>query len=169
MQRFSPTLQLRVAAHVEHAHMGPIPTLAQVSRCYGEPTAEAVLCFELEDLNRFAGTKTKLEMHQQKEVARIILTEFYYLKVSEVLLFFFRLKSGRYGSFYGSVDAIQILVFLRTFTGERLVALERYEAESRRLRQEEERKKTSSDSVTYEQYLEIKKRKEKLKEPIKQD
>lgn len=106
MQRFSPTLQLRVAVHVEYAHMGPIPTLAQVGRCYGEPTAEAILCFELEDHNRFAGTKTKLEIYQQKEVARIILTEFYYLKVSEVLPFFFRLKSGRYGSFYGSVDAI---------------------------------------------------------------
>lgn len=156
-----------MAAHVEHAHTGLIPTLAQVGRCYGESTAEAALCFELEDLNCFAGTKTKLEMHQQKELARIILTEFYYLKISEVLLFFFRLKSGRYGSFYGSVDAIQILVFLRTFTGERQVALERYDAERRRLLQEEERKKSSADRVTYEQYLEIKKRKEELKETIK--
>ncbi|MDR1623954.1 MAG: hypothetical protein LBS04_03170 [Tannerellaceae bacterium] len=47
-------------------------------------------------------------MDRQRELAGLIRTEYPFLKASEVLLFFHRLKCGRYGRFYGVVDALFI-------------------------------------------------------------
>lgn len=153
-------MQFKVATHVQYAHVGQVPTLAQITQCYGENATIAVLCFQLEDLNNFTGTKIKLEVKQQKEVAQIIMAEFYFFKISEILLFFFRMKSGNYGSFYGSIDAIQLMVALRSFMSERQVVLEHYESECRRLRQEEAYERNRSNCVPYEKYLEMKEKKE---------
>ena len=39
----------------------------------------------------------------------MIRVEYYYLKASELLLFFFKLKTGEYGHLYGVVDPMVIM------------------------------------------------------------
>lgn len=64
---------------------------------------------------------------QYEELAYIIASEFFFLKISELMLFFHRFKAGRYGRFYGSVDPMVITSALHEFVRERANALEQHE------------------------------------------
>ena len=68
----------------------------------------------------------------------MIASEFGYLKATELMLFFYRLKAGRYGHFYGSIDPMVIMDDIRKrFMPERALVIERAENEQRA---EEERR-----------------------------
>lgn len=155
---FSPDLQPVTAQHAERAYLGTAPCLSVVAAGYGEPVVEVWICIQLENINLFAGVKEKMPVSRQKEVAGLIRTEYPFLKVSEVLLFFYRLKCGRYGRFYGSVDALFITTSLVTFMEERrrettafLSARQKTESATR----------PSSGGISYEEYLIIKQQKQK--------
>ena len=110
---FTPDLQIAAARHPERTYTGTAPTLATIAVGYGEPVAIVWICIQLENVNLFAGVKEKMPVSRQKELSALILTEYPFLKASEILLFFHRLKCGRYGRFYGSVDGITYEEYLR--------------------------------------------------------
>lgn len=161
---FTPALQPVAAENVERAYLGAAPTLGAIKNCYGRETVEALLCCYLENLNDFAGVRGKIELNQQKELAGIFLTEYYFLKISEVLLFFYRLKSACYGCFYGWVDAMRIMEALQTFLQERRAALLAYECERKKNEQEARRRLSAQNSVTYEEYLRLKQQLKSIKQ-----
>jgi hypothetical protein len=154
---FTPKWQAYAAEHVERAYTGVAPSLLAIERGYSLPVMEVFLCTQLEDLNMFAGVKNKLSMDRQRELAGLIRAEYPFLKASEVLLFFHRLKCGRYGRFYGAVDALFITSSLAQFMHERRIDLIRIDEECK------EREKTSqpvSKGITYKEYLQRKKSKQ---------
>lgn len=119
---------------------GEYPTLATLKCYYGKNAPLAWLVPQLTDLAVYCGSRDKLSKEQYKQCAFVIATEFYYLKVSELMLFFHRFKAGRYGRFYGSVDPLVITISLREFIKERAVAHERHDQEEREKEEEEHRK-----------------------------
>lgn len=155
LDTFNPGLQLTVARHWQRAYRGTAPTLATVAEGYGWPTAEVWLCLQLEDINCFAGVKEKMSVSRQKEFARLCLTEYGHLRVTELMLCFHRLKCGRYGRFYGSVDALFIAAALLQFAAERRHDLAR-------IREDEPRRTDSATesptAITYAEYLALKKK-----------
>lgn len=108
------------------------------------------LMAQLFDLGEFCGCRDKMDAAQAQECARIIKKEFGYLKVSEVMLFFHRCKSGRYGQiFYGSVDPMKITLAMRQhFLPEREREIVRKESEMRK-KEEEEHAKTAISLKEY--------------------
>jgi len=155
---FTPALQVIAAREWEKAYTGKAPTLATVSLGYNEETAIVWLCLQLEDLNLFAGVKEKMPVSRQRELSKLIISEYTHLKVSELLLFFHRLKCGRYGRFYGSVDALFISSALLQFTDEGRQDLKRLAEQQERLRQT---LTPSSNGITYAEYLALKEQEEK--------
>ena len=107
------------------------------------------LVAQLYNLSEYCGCKGKLEGKPLEECAHIISMEFHYLKVSELMLFFYRFKTGRYGRFYGSVDPLIITESLRMFCDERSSAYTRHEQEQRKQREAEQRKL----AIPYDEYL----------------
>ena len=89
---------------------------------------------------------------QVKELAAMIVANFYYLKITEIMLFCFRFKSGRYGTFYGSVSPMTIMIALNQFIRERNETLFRLESEERKKKLENEHRY----AVSYEEYLKLK-------------
>ncbi len=158
---FTPDLQTFAAKEWERAYTGTAPSLEVVAHGYGDDTAVVWLCIQLENLNLFAGVKEKMAVSRQKELSRLILAEYAYLKVSELLLFFHRLKCGRYGRFYGAVDALFISSALLEFVDERRKELLRIEAVRKR---EADAMRPVSNGITYEEYLQTKKLKSKNNE-----
>ena len=154
---FTPDLQIAAARHPERTYTGTAPTLATIAVGYGEPVAIVWICIQLENVNLFAGVKEKMPVSRQKELSVLILTEYPFLKASEMLLFFHRLKCGRYGRFYGSVDALTITTSLLQFMDER-------RKESVRYRQPDTAAPAittpSSSGITYEEYLRLKEQKQ---------
>ena len=81
-----------------------------------------------------------------------MIAQYFYLKVTEVMLFFYWLKSGRYGEFYGTVDGQRILGALPLFLRDRKDIREKIERERENERLEAERK----NALTFEEWIDIK-------------
>lgn len=148
-EQYSPSCQMEICGDSSLCFFGSYPTLADLRRDYGTNAPLTWLVPQLTDLAVYSGSRDKLSKEQYKECAFVIATEYYYLKVSELMLFFHRFKTGRYGRFYGSVDPLVITTSLREFVRERGIAYEQHEQEERERREKEE----SKNAITYEEYL----------------
>lgn len=117
---------------------------------------------QLENVNDFCGATQKMEIPQMRELARIIATEYHHLKTSELLLFFYRLKSGEYGHFYAAIDPQRIALALITFGKERIAEIKHYERKQLQIELDQQRQKWAQESVSREQYEQMKAWKEAL-------
>lgn len=126
----NPDLQQKAAQDAERCILGDAPTLVSINIAYGSATAKMWLIPQLVNLSEYCGVRDKLTERQLEECAGVIATEYYFLKVSELLLFFHRYKAGRYGKMYGAVDPLAITTALREFVAERNRVLSRHEQES---------------------------------------
>lgn len=91
------------------------PSLVRVARTYGKNVAESWLEIQIFDLGEYAGVKEKPENTQIEQCARTIISQYGYLKVTELMVFFVRFKAGIYGRFYGAVDVLAITTALNDF------------------------------------------------------
>lgn len=148
--KVNPDTQTAFAAKPQVAVMGDYPTLRDIDSAYGKNFSVEWLAVQVADLALFTGAKNLTEA-QQLGVARVIATEYKYLKVTELLLFFYRFKTGRYGRFYGSVDPMVITSALREFVKERNSMIDNFELESKR----EVSEKRKEPKMTYAEYEEI--------------
>lgn len=145
----SPDRQLEICNNSDKCHFGNSPTLSQLNACYGDAAAEAWLVPQLYELGDFEGLKGQADRHQLAKTAKIIATEFYYLKTDELLLFFYRFCAGRYGQFYSYFTPSVVIRSLRDFLKECSRAFEQYEQAVRERMWQE----AKSKAVTYEEYL----------------
>ena len=153
LARVNPDTAPAFARNTSAAIMGDYPTLADINIAYGPSFSQQWLVPQIASLALYTGAKN-IDTYQQRSLASVIATEYYYLKVTELLLFFYRFKTGRYGRFYGSVDPMVITCALRDFINERNELLERYELEERERKEIEEKKR--NPPMTREEWLEIK-------------
>lgn len=152
-QIFNPSLQKVCAQNRERSFLGEAPSIAALLQAYPEKQVFAWIMAQLENLNDFTGVNGKIEPNQMIELAGIIETEYYFLKASELLLFFHMLKSGSFGVFYGNVDPIMISRALLDFKAYRRQQLEIYDREIQRKKREEEWAKWERNAVPCPKHL----------------
>ena len=154
MLRVTPDTQPAFARKEDVAIMGDYPTLTDICQAYGPMFAAKWLMPQIADMSLFVGAKN-LTQRQQMQLAEVIATEYYYLKVTELLLFFYRFKAGHYGRFYGSVDPMVVTCALRTFVQERNDLITYYE--NRKCEEEKQKEaERNRDTMNLEEWLEIK-------------
>ena len=142
--RANPDTVPAMARHEDECWFGTSPTLSEVSAVYpanqtqGGAVSGAVvwLCPQLTRLSLFSGAQN-MTPAQVKDLAETIAAEFHYLKITELMLFFHRFKSGRYGRFYGSADPLVITTALREFCRERGEAIAERDRKVRQAEREE--------------------------------
>lgn len=149
LAKVSPDMQLWCYDNPEQSFFGDFPTLSQL-HVLGRNTDKQWLVPQLSNLSEFCGVKEKLDKPQLESLAYIISKQFYYLKISEFMLFIMRFKSGQYGRFYGTVDPLIITTALREFCKERAVAIEQHDQEE----QQRLREQAAANAVTWEEYRE---------------
>lgn len=150
---FNPDNQATLAKrHNDSWITADVPTLALLNQTYGKTASVQWLVVQIYNLSEFCGCKDKLSTAQIHELSRIIDTSYYHLKLTELMMFFFNFKMGKYGKFYGAVDPMVITCALREFMQERNQKIDEVESERRKKQDEEDRKK----AVTYEEYLKMK-------------
>ena len=159
LERFSPSVQGKCYAWPERCVNGNAPTLGAVGRKYGEQVAVDWLTIELNDYQNFVGVKEegKASLAVVRELSRMIFGRYRYLKLSELMLFFQRLKYGDYGEMYGYVDAVRILRALRSFMADRNSIIERLEQEE----SERKMKRDSENAISYEEHIRMKESKKR--------
>lgn len=155
LTKVNPQTQAAFAVKQKQAVMGDYPTLTDICLTYGKTSAEQWLYPQLADLALFTGAKN-LTKEQMRGLASVIAVEYRYLKVTELLIFFHRFKSGRYGRFYGSVDPMVITCALREFMKERNDLISQYDQENREL---EAQKQKKLPTMTHEEWIEYKQQK----------
>jgi hypothetical protein len=119
LQRFDPEQQKIICSSLEECYSDKYPTLSRIKIIYGRGTAESWLMAEVSDLSEYTNTK-KISPRQNEELAASILLNYGYMTIAQIMLFFLKFKSGEYGKFYGSVDALVISDALNSFKYDRM-------------------------------------------------
>ena len=145
---------MKICNNAELCIMGDFPTLEELKGEYNSMMPTVWLLPQLQNLSKFCGVKDKLDNKQLEQCAFIIATEYSYMKVSELMLFFYRFKSGQYGKFYGNVDPLVITTALRDFAADRNVEQDHYEEVRRKKELEEYMKHAVSheEAMNTEEY-----------------
>jgi len=154
MMAYSPDKISKIIALSDRRriYMGSSPELSMVGKLYGVEVTESWLVSLLTYFGEFVGTKEKVETGTMHDLARIIIGMAWYLRMSEVMLFFADMMSGRYGKFYGAIDPLTITVGLRSFLSDRLRELAHYEYEAEKERKDKERLEAKQEAVSWEEY-----------------
>ena len=158
----SPAEQVRMAKNPLKCYFGNYMTLADIDRELGEGVSSAWLVPQLHNLSEFCGAKNKLQGETLKECAEMIADDYFYLKTSELMLFFQNMKKGRYGKFYGTIDPHIIFTSLNKFIVERSNAHEKRESDIK-AKEEEERRK---NAISYDEYCRLYKNKKNQNEAV---
>ena len=149
---YNPNVQIKCAMNIERSLMGDAPTIRQLLHTYQLEHLQIWMMAQLEDLNTYAGVKNKLETVQMKALASIILVKSEYLKASEILLFFYKLKAGDFGSFYGAVDAQKVGEYLNAFMNWRRQELDKMQNKLAQEQLERKREEWQKKGITREEY-----------------
>ena len=149
LKDFAPNLCAKFANEaLERCFSAKTYTLTQLRlNCAG--LQNSWLSAQITYLNSISGATQMTEMQMMMLVSNISQT-YGYLKITELMVFFFQLAGGKYGKFYGAVDPMQIMVDLNEFMKYRSVMLDKIESD----RRSEERNKMLSNPkcITREQY-----------------
>ena len=150
---FNPSLQTMCAMNIERSLMGNAPTIRQLLHTYQLEHVQIWVMAHLEDLNEYAGVKNKMETAHIKELANIIIAKSSYLKASEILLFFHKLKAGDFGGFYGTVDPLKVGESLNVFISWRSLEIDKVNNKNAQEKRERELKESQRTGITREEYL----------------
>lgn len=118
MEAYNPSRQMDMCADKEDCVLGSYPKLRDLDSQYGPKAAAQWIIPQLDSLNKYTGAKMTLDKYQLAEVSMIIANEYSWLKVSDVMLFVYLFKTGRYGKIYGALDPTALMAALRTFAHE---------------------------------------------------
>ena len=101
------------------------PTLVTMKNDYGERKTIAYLELLILNVNEFFNVKEKMHPEQVQETATMIMEEYYYLSLLEILFVFKEAKRGVYGELYNSIDGSKILRWFSMYDEKRTVEAER--------------------------------------------
>lgn len=154
MTLFTPARQHDYCAtDDERLYTGTAPTLFVMAEAYGPAVADSWTEIQLRDLSEYAGCRDKLSLQQIEELARVIRSQYGFLKLTELMRFFLLFKSGRFGRFYGSVDALAVAEAIGKFCVMRRDIINVIERERRQRIAEQEEAEHRKHCITYEEHL----------------
>lgn len=128
---FAPEKTEAFAACPERCVAGEAPALVDVALAYGDTALQGWLMAQLASLAAYCGDREGLTADQCYQCATAIQTHYFYLKITDFMLYFSRLRAGRYGCFYGHIDPMRIVGWLQKYVEERDRIFARAEAMGR--------------------------------------
>lgn len=104
-------------------------------------------------VSMFCGAREKMNEWQSKSLCTQIIAEHPQLTLMEFILFCARLRSSKYGKFYGTIDPAEILGSLDMFLKDRNRDLWKRQEEEDKLRKERDYEEQVKNAISYEEYL----------------
>lgn len=150
---FAPKQQYIYCLHKDRCFSGNAPSLSVVANCYGRDTAELFVGAQVKDLMEYSGCKDKLTIMQIDAISRVIVSQYYYLKTTEIMYFFFLFKGGHFGEFYGAVDTIAITKALHEFLKFRNETIDTIERQRKQDEFFQNKESYSANAITYEEWI----------------
>lgn len=152
---YNPDKGSRYALYPTRCIVGNAPSLVDVSNAYGNSASVQWLMVQIVAYQESINTPNKMTVAQYTNLAQVMAREFYHLKCSEFLLFFANLTAGKYNiDYHGYVSPDIILDALRNqYIPYRWKVMQ---DENDRQQKERERKEKSRDTMSREEWEEIK-------------
>ena len=138
------------AERPEGCYLGDCPTLFDVREIYGREEMRLWLSTHLNYVCVCLG-RAFVSSGALQEYVNTLCLSYSYLKLTEWMLFFVRLRSGRYGKIYGDLSPDYCTDALKMFLRERNAELDKYERQLSRAYRPDR-----SGCVTYQEYLRMK-------------
>lgn len=154
---FNKEIQTKTAQYPDRAYLGQAPSLTIVRQTYNSEVLNIWIVAQLEDVNNFTNIRQKMTFEQMEQAATIIATEYAYLKVTEIHLFLHRFKAGKYGTFYGCIDPLQITYGLAQFVEQRRTEIAKIQQKQNEEQIYRQRKQWAETAVSRQQYEQLKK------------
>jgi len=152
---------------VDLAICADVPSLAKIKKNINLETINDFLNLQFAGLNDHINAKSKLSKSQTDFIINEMMTEFYYLNLADISLFFRRLKSAHYGELYNALSPEKVITWLKEYANERLET-----ASNNAIREHND---TKMSLTTYEQFeVDVRQKdgkyvKEKITRTIRQD
>lgn len=119
-----------------------IPSVADVNCVYGNATMVAIVSDHIRGVLKYVGIDVSAEALQSNQMlaiqifdtANIIASNYYFLNLMEIALFFREVKSGKRGQvIWGNkLNTQELMVRLSDFVSDRRIAIEKNETEAKR-------------------------------------
>lgn len=113
---------------MEQAIQANTPPLSLIKKQHGDIKAMAVLVIILESLITFFNVGKSMNDIQLAETVKLIMSEYYFLKLEDLKLCFDGMKKGKYlgekGQLFDRLDGQIILLALKSYTEERIQVAE---------------------------------------------
>lgn len=97
----------------ERCHVGKAPTLFESAHQFGRETCLSFIDEVLLALVNFTAARIRLTTEQRHRLAWVVLTQFGWLRVTELLLFVVKAQAGEFGKFYNTIDPLDITAALQ--------------------------------------------------------
>lgn len=166
---YSPELQdMAIAAFptVDRARDVYSPTLGVMSEAFparmddvsGAEIKDMAIVWmqsQLLTVSMFCGAKEKMNEWQSISLCKQIINEHPDLRLMEFILFCSRLRSFRYGKFYGSIDPAEILGSFNMFLVDRNRDLWEREEEDEKRRKAKEKAEHDKAAITFEEFIKM--------------
>lgn len=153
VKAFLPANQHKHAELRERCFTGMAPTLSEMDALYNTKVSISWLVTQLAYLNEMVGNRYKMNEAQLDCTANDIAANYYWLKISELQLFFYQFRLGKYEQFFGAVDPQAIMRSLKVFLIERAEELDKHDQELKN----QEREQWKHEAISYQEYLTLKK------------
>lgn len=114
LKEFNPDTQFAYAKDEIMCLCCNAPTIKEASVGYSSDIVESWIEIQLKDLISYLGIEVP-PISTFTQCAKIIIQEYPYFKMSEILLFFYKFKAGYYGRFYKTFDPLTLMEGLRNF------------------------------------------------------
>ena len=149
--------------NLKNTYLGASPTLIRLRLAYGQGVAEAWLMGQIQDLYVFESVnyEDKQTVGQIEQTARAILTNYSYLNMAEVMLFFSRFKGGRYGKPYGNLSGREISAAINLFLKEREIEILALENEIKAKKLKERAEYEKKYAISHEEWEKLKEERSK--------
>ena len=115
MHDYSPLLcQEYASKYLGRCFSGTAPTLTRL-RLSSPGTEKTWLEAQISYLNTFCGTEKKMDNLQIDAISNAFVNSYGYIKLTELMVFFANIASGKFGKFYGAVDPMLVNEFIRIY------------------------------------------------------
>lgn len=164
MTRFNPIFQDKLES-IGCGYVGcyklAYPTLSAVVWGYGIETVKTWLAVYIDNLVEMLGVPSRMEEKEKDYLAGKIIYKYHQLKISEIALYFSKMKDAELVEYYGYIDASRVMAGLRVYVQRRDDTVERHERADQRDQMDKRWREQEQVRCTREEYQEIKKKRAK--------
>lgn len=143
IQAYNSRNMYAYAMDEERCHIGKAPTITQAFQMFGKDAVCQVLDELIGSFVSFTSASRGLSTDQRQRLVWVIITQYGWLKITEIILFIVKAEAGNFGKFYNTLDPMDITTALNKWRDEcnkarNAALLAAFERERERERQEAE-------------------------------